>query len=149
MNEIKIFNNSEFGEIRTVTIDGEPYFVGKDVATVLGYSNPNEAIQDHVDVEDKLNSKTLSSFEINLGQRGGWLINESGLYCLILESELDSAKRFKKWVTREVLNMDKNYKEMLLSEIESIEDEKMLRFLYVFTKDLSKADAECTKSDMS
>ena len=103
MNEIKIFNNSEFGEIRTVTIDGEPYFVGKDVATVLGYSNPNEAIQDHVDVEDKLNSKTLSSFEINLGQRGGWLINESGLYCLILESELDSAKRFKKWVTKEIL----------------------------------------------
>ena len=103
LNEIKIFNNSEFGEIRTVTIDGEPYFVGKDVATVLGYSNPNEAIQDHVDVEDKLNSKTLSSFEINLGQRGGWLINESGLYCLILESELDSAKRFKKWVTKEIL----------------------------------------------
>ena len=99
MNELQIFSNEEFGEIRTVTIDGEPWFVGKDVAESLGYADPNKAIAMHVDEEDKLNDKTASS----LGQRGGWLINESGLYSLILSSKLKSAKRFKHWVTSEVL----------------------------------------------
>ena len=103
MNELHIFKNEEFGEIRTVTIDNEPWFVGKDVAAILGYANPNEAIQDHIDKEDKLNSKTLSSFDLDLGQRGGWFINESGLYSLILSSKLESAKKFKHWVTSEVL----------------------------------------------
>ncbi|WP_069987171.1 BRO family protein [Massilioclostridium coli] len=103
MNELQIFKNEQFGEIRTVTIDNEPYFVGKDVSEILGYVNPNEAIQDHVDVEDKLNSKMLPSFELDLGQRGGWLINESGLYSLILSSKLPKAKQFKRWVTSDVL----------------------------------------------
>lgn len=103
MNELQVFKNEEFGEVRTVTIDNEPWFVGKDVVLILGYSNPSEAIQDHIDEEDKLNSKMLSSFEIDLGQRGGWLINESGLYSLIMSSKLPSAKRFKRWVTSEVL----------------------------------------------
>lgn len=103
MNELKIFKNSEFGEIRTVEIDNAPWFVGKGVAEVLGYSNPNEAVQEHVDDEDKLNSKALSSFDLELGQRGGWLINESGLYSLILSSKLPNAKVFKRWVTSEVL----------------------------------------------
>ena len=103
MNELKIFKNEEFGEVRTVEIGGEPWFVGKDVAEILGYTNPNEAIQDHVDDDEKLNSKMLSSVKIDLGQRGGWLINESGLYSLILSSKLPNAKAFKKWVTSEVL----------------------------------------------
>ena len=103
MNELKIFKNEVFGEIRTVEIDNAPLFVGKDVAEVLGYSNPNEAVQEHVDDEDKLNSKTLSSFDLELGQRGGWLINESGIYSLILSSKLPNAKAFKRWVTSEVL----------------------------------------------
>ena len=102
-NEIQIFSNEEFGEIRTLAIDDEPWLVGKDVAEILGYANPNEAISDHVDDEDKLNSKTLSSFSANLGQRGGWLINESGLYSLIMSSKLPAAKKFKRWVTSEVL----------------------------------------------
>ena len=103
MNNIKIFKNEQFGQVRTLTINNEPWFVGKDVAEILGYSNPNEALQDHIDKEDKLNSKTLSSFTLDLGQRGGWLINESGLYSLILSSKLPKAKEFKHWVTREVL----------------------------------------------
>lgn len=103
MNELQIFQNEEFGTIRTVTIDNEPWFVGKDVAGILGYANRNEAIQDHVDEDDKLNSKTLSSQDLELGQRGGWLINESGLYSLVLGSKFESAKRFKRWVTSEVL----------------------------------------------
>ena len=99
MNELKIFEHPDFGKIRTVTIDDEPYFVGKDIAGVLGYADLNKAIAMHVDEEDKLNDKTSSS----LGQRGGWLINESGLYSLILGSKLPGAKKFKRWVTSEVL----------------------------------------------
>lgn len=103
MNDLQVFKNEEFGAVRTLTVDDEPYFVGKDVAEILGYGNPNEALMDHVDSEDKLNSKMLSSFEFNLGQRGGWLINESGLYSLILSSKLPTAKKSKRWVTHEVL----------------------------------------------
>lgn len=99
MNEIQVFNNPEFGQMRTLTIDGEPWFVGKDVAQVLGYQNPSKALADHVDAEDKLNNDSL----LSLGQRGGWIINESGLYSLILSSKLPSAKKFKHWVTSEVL----------------------------------------------
>ena len=97
--QLQTFQNLEFGEIRSMTINGEPWFVGKDVATALGYTNASKALNDHVDSEDKLNNETLSS----LGQRGGWLINESGMYSLILGSKLDGAKRFKRWVTSEVL----------------------------------------------
>jgi anti-repressor protein len=99
MNELQIFKNEEFGEVRTVTIDNEPWFVGKDVAMALGYQNASKALADHVEECDKLNNESLSS----LGQRGGWLINESGLYSLIFGSKLESAKRFKHWVTSEVL----------------------------------------------
>lgn len=99
MNEPKIFENADFGSVRTLEINGEPYFVGKDIAEILGYSNASKALADHVDDDDKLNNETLSS----LGQRGGWLINESGLYSLILSSKMPNAKKFKHWVTSEVL----------------------------------------------
>lgn len=99
MNKMQIFRNPEFGQIRVMTKDGQPWFAGKDVADVLGYSNTSKALLDHVDEEDKLNNESLSS----LGQRGGWLINESGLYSLILSSKLPTAKKFKRWVTSEVL----------------------------------------------
>lgn len=99
MSELQIFKNAEFGSVRTLTINDEPYFVGKDVAEILGYTNPSKALADHVDEDDKLNNESLSS----LGQRGGWIINESGLYSLILSSKLPNAKKFKHWVTSEVL----------------------------------------------
>jgi len=98
-NSLVIYDNEKFGKIRGLIIDGNPYFVGKDVAQALGYTNPAKALIDHVDEEDKLNNKTLSS----LGQRGGWLINESGLYSLFFSSKLPAAKEFKRWVTAEVL----------------------------------------------
>lgn len=85
--------------VRVVMRGAEPWFVGKDVCAVLGYTNASKALMDHVDDEDKLNNKSLSS----LGQRGGWLINESGVYSLILRSNLPDARRFKRWVTHEVL----------------------------------------------
>ena len=99
MNEIKIFDNPEFGKVRTMEINGEPYFVGKDVSEILGYSDTNKAIAMHVDDEDKLNDKTA----LSLGQRGGWFINESGLYSLVLSSKLPNAKKFKRWITTEVI----------------------------------------------
>ena len=98
--------HEEFGTIRTLTIDDEPWFVGKDVASILGYTNASKALADHVDNEDKLNNDSL----LSLGQRGGWLINESGLYSLILSSKLPKAKEFKRWVTSEVLPSIRNQK---------------------------------------
>ena len=98
-NNLITFDNQEFGNIRVTKINNEPWFIGKDVAETLGYQNPSKAIADHVDDDDKLNNNSLSS----LGQRGGWIINESGLYSLIMSSKLPSAKKFKRWVTSEVL----------------------------------------------
>lgn len=102
---IRVFTSPEFGRIRAVEINGEPWLVGKDVAEILGYERCTKAIVDRVDVEDRimLDSKTQSQIGIELGQRGGWVINESGLYSLILSSKLPTAKQFKRWVTAEVL----------------------------------------------
>lgn len=99
MNELQVFNNSEFGQLRTVTINGEPWLVGKDVAAALGYSDTFGALKKHVDEEDKQNCQN-DSFESN---RGMTVINESGLYSLVLSSKLPTAKKFRRWVTSEVI----------------------------------------------
>lgn len=100
-NAVQIFNNPDFGQIRTVIIDGEPWFVGKDVAEILGYTNSRKAIIDHVDKEDKRDGVTICD---SMGREQiPILINESGLYSLILSSKLPTAKKFKHWVTSEVL----------------------------------------------
>ena len=98
MNELQIFKNQEFGTIRTTGINGEPYFVGKDVAEALGYTNPQKAIRDHVDEEDRTVNE---SFTVNGTM--GTLISESGVYALVFSSKLPNAKQFKHWVTSEVL----------------------------------------------
>ena len=95
-----VFRSKEFGQIRTCTVEGETYFVGKDVALALGYINDSKAIRDHVDEEDK---RLGVQFVTPKGNRQATVINESGLYSLILSSKLDSARRFKRWVTSEVL----------------------------------------------
>ena len=98
---IQVFNNTEFGEIRSMTIDGEPYFVGKDVAAALGYTNTRKALIDHVDDEDRTGGVTIRD---SIGrEQKPTIINESGMYSLILSSKLEGAKRFKRWVTSEVL----------------------------------------------
>lgn len=98
---IQVFNNTEFGEIRSMTIDGEPYFVGKDVAAALGYTNTRKALIDHVDDEDRTGGVTIRD---SIGrEQKPTIINESGMYSLILSSKLDGAKRFKRWVTSEIL----------------------------------------------
>lgn len=94
-----IFKNAEFGQIRTCMVSGETYFVGKDVSDALGYVNPTKAVKEHVDAEDRM----MSEMDTIQGKRQTVVINESGLYALILSSKLDSAKRFKRWVTSEVL----------------------------------------------
>lgn len=99
MNELMIFENPEFGKIRSVEIDGEPWLVGKDVAQALGYTNPQKAIRDHVDEEDKGVNEMFTPG----GKQEIAIINESGLYSLVLSSKLPGAKQFRRWVTSEVL----------------------------------------------
>ena len=99
MNDLQIFSNPEFGQVRTVEIDGTPWLVGKDVAVALGYKNPQRAIRVHVEDEDKGMTKTVTPS----GEQEMLIINESGLYSLILSSKMPKAKAFKRWVTGEVL----------------------------------------------
>ena len=131
MNELKIFENEQFGKIRMVEIDSTPYFVGKDVAEILGYTNPTKAMQDHVDEEDLSFNESLKLSR----QSGAWLINESGLYSLILSSKLPKAKEFKRWVTSEVLPAIRKHgvyavdevlenPDMLISALQALKEEK-------------------------
>ena len=106
MNELQIFNSEEFGQVRTVAIDDEPWLVGKDVAVALGYENPQKALRDHVEIDDKkTGEQNVTPYIIDsLGRKQyPTFINESGLYALIFGSKLESAKRFKHWVTAVVL----------------------------------------------
>lgn len=96
---IKIFNNAEFGDIRVMLIDNDPWFVGKDIAVALGYNNPQKAIRDHVDEQDR----GVNEMDTPGGKQPIIIINESGLYSLIFSSKLESAQRFKHWVTHDVL----------------------------------------------
>nr|DAH19640.1 MAG TPA: repressor domain protein [Caudoviricetes sp.] len=98
-NKMTLFTNAEFGNVRVLEIDGEPYFVGKDVAVALGYKDSSDAIKKHVDNEDKLSRRFADSGQ----NREMYIINESGLYSLILSSKLPKAKEFKRWITAEVL----------------------------------------------
>lgn len=102
MNNIKIFNSPDFGQIRTIQQNGEPWFVGKDVADILGYSNSSKAIPQHVDEEDR-QKQNLPTAQNGKLMAASWLINESGLYSLILSSKMPKAKEFKRWVTSEVI----------------------------------------------
>lgn len=136
MNEIKIFRNNQFGEIRTLDIDGEPWFVGKDVTEALGYSNASKALLDHVDEDDKLNNESLSS----LGQRGGWIINESGLYSLILSSKLESAKAFKRWITSEVIPSIRKHGGYLAGQETMSDEELMAKALEVAHRTLASRE---------
>ncbi len=131
MNNLAIYENEEFGTVRTVVVDGEPWFVGKDVAEALGYSNSRKALLDHVDDEDKgvTNCDTLG------GNQNLTIINESGVYALIFGSKLPNAKKFKHWVTTEVLpsirktgsyNLPGTYKEALQQLLIQVEENERL-----------------------
>lgn len=102
-NKIEIFNNEEFGQIRTIVRDGEPWFVGKDIAEALGYKDTADALKKHVDSEDKVLLKVGDLPTLKVSNYGATIINESGLYSLVLSSKLPTAKKFKHWVTSDVL----------------------------------------------
>ncbi len=118
MSELQVFSNAEFGSVRSLIVNGEPYFVGKDVTDILGYSNSRKAIGDYVEEEDKGVTKcdTLG------GVQDMVIINESGLYSLILSSKLPSAKRFKRWVTSEVLPVIRKHGVFVMDDIVNNKD---------------------------
>lgn len=138
MNRIKIFKNPEFGKVRTVEIDGKPYLIGKDVAEALGYSNTRKALADHVDEEDKGVTKcdTLG------GKQELTVINESGLYSLILSSKLESAKRFKRWVTSEVLPSIRKSGGYIAGQEQMSDSELMAKALLVAQKQIEERNAQ-------
>ena len=139
MSNLQIFKNESFGEVRTLTIDNEPWFVGKDVAEVLGYTNPQKALRDHIDDEDK----TLNElFTVN-GTKG-ILINESGLYSLIISSKLPKAKEFKRWVTSEVLPSIRKNGGYIANQ-ESMTEEELLAKAYTVALNVIKQKEEENK----
>ena len=137
MNQIKIFENPEFGKVRTVEIDGKPYLAGKDVAEALGYANPQKAIRDHTDIEDRTVNE---SFTVN-GTKA-ILMNESGLYSLILSSKLESAKRFKHWVTSEVLPSIHKSGGYIAGQEQMSDSELMAKALLVAQKQIEERNAQ-------
>lgn len=136
MNELQIFKHEEFGEIRMMEVNGNPYFVGKDVAEILGYSNSRKALADHVDEDDKGVTKcdTLG------GSQQLTVINESGLYSLILSSKLPTAKRFKHWVTSEVLPSIRKNGGYISGQETLSDDELMAKALLVAQNKIAERD---------
>ena len=141
MNDIQIFNNPEFGEIRTIDQNGEPWFVGKDVATALGYVDAFGAIKKHVDEEDKLVCQIDSAGQ----KRDTTLINESGLYSLTMNSKLESAKKFKRWVTSEVLPSIRKNGGYLAGQDQLTPEELMAKALLYANKTLAERDARISE----
>lgn len=138
MNELQIFNNEEFGEIRTVTIKDETWFVGRDVATALGYAKPENAIATHVSDEDK--TSTLIQGSGSNYKSKAILINESGLYALIFGSKLESAKRFKRWVTSEILPSIRKNGGYIAGQENMSDDELLAKALMVAQNKIAERD---------
>lgn len=141
MNELKVFENPTFGQVRTVEIDGEPWFVGKDVAEALGYSDGFGALKKHVEAEDKQNCQN-DSFD---SPRGMTIINESGLYSLILSSKLPGAKEFKRWVTSEVIPSIRKTGGYIKGQETMTPDELMAKALIVAQQTLADREARISQ----
>lgn len=137
MDSLQIFNSSEFGTIRTAEIDGEVWFVGKDVAVALGYSNPQKAIRDHVDAEDMTVNE---SFTVN--GTAVTLINESGVYSLILSSKLPNAKKFKHWITSEVIPSIRKTGGYIAGQEQLTDSELMAKAVLVAQKTIAARDEQ-------
>lgn len=144
-NELIIFKSEEFGEIRTLEIDNKPYFVGKDIAEALGYENTQKAIKDHVDEEDKkMGEQNVTPYILdNLGRKQYPIyINESGLYSLIMASKLPNAKKFKRWVTAEVLPSIRKNGGYIVGQ-ENLSDEELLKkAILVATRKIEEKDKQ-------
>lgn len=138
MNGIQVFKNPEFGSIRTVEVDGKSYFVGKDVAQILGYKDTSDALKKHVDEEDKLTRRFADSGQ----NREMYIVNESGLYSLILSSKLESAKRFKRWVTSEVLPSIRRSGGYIAGQEQMSDSELMAKALLIAQKQINERNAQ-------
>lgn len=138
MNAMTVFRDERFGEVRTVTINNEPWFVGKDVATVLGYKDTSDALKKHVDAEDKLTGRFADSGQ----SREMYIINESGLYSLILSSKLPQAKDFKRWVTSVVLPALRKHGGYIAGEEHMDDDQLMAQALLVASRKLEERSAQ-------
>lgn len=139
MNDLMIFKNEEFGEIRSLEINNEPYFVGKDIAETLIYKEPHKAIVSHVDEDDRTKYPIIDE----LGRKQEtWIINESGLYSLIMSSKLPSAKKFKRWVTSEVLPAIRKTGGYIAGEESMTEDELVLKAMNVLNTKVEKLRLE-------
>ena len=141
MNEIQFFKNATFGTIRTMQDEkGEPWFVGADIANMLGYTNPRKAIRDHVEEEDKTRN---DSFLVN--GTSPILINESGLYALILSSKLPKAREFKHWVTSEVLPAIRKQGGYMVARADESDEEIMARAMLIMQATLERRDKEIAR----
>ena len=138
---IQLFNSPEFGQIRTITENDDIYFVGKDVAEVLGYANTRDALSNHVDEEDKQVLTSGTTTLANIPNRGLTVINESGLYSLVLSSKLPSAKRFKRWITSEVLPTLRRQGGYMLTNENETPEQIMARALKIADEALKRKDA--------
>lgn len=138
MNEVKIFENTEFGKIRTVTINNEVWFVGKDVADILGYQNGSRDINRHVEEEDR---NKVMIFDGNQDKET-ITINESGLYCLILSSKMPNARKFKRWVTSEVLPSIRKNGGYIVGQENMSDDELMAKALMVAQSKIAERDKQ-------
>lgn len=152
--EIQIFKSEEFGQVRTLTIKNEPYFIGKDVAEILGYKDTSDALKKHVDDEDKMGRQIADSLGRNQNTQ---VINESGLYSLILSSKLPGAKKFKRWVTSEVLPSIRKSGGYIATNETMTDEEIMAKALMVAQNTINKKnellkakekELEETKSDL-
>lgn len=141
MNELKIFNNPDFGEVRTMNIGGEPWFVGKDVAGVLGYSNPNDALKKRVDADDK----GIAKCDTLGGAQELTIINESGLYSLVLSSKLPTAKAFKRWITHDVIPSIRKNGGYIAGQESMTAEELMAKALLVAKKTIEEKEAELSR----
>ncbi|MEW8993072.1 phage antirepressor [Clostridium sp.] len=140
MNNIQIFKNEEFGQVRVLTRDNEPWFVGKDIAEILGYTNSRKALLDHVEQEDKFIGDGVTIRDSIGREQSPVVINESGLYSLILSSKLPSAKKFKKWVTSDVLPSIRKTGGYLGTDETMTDEEIMAKALMVAQKTIEKKD---------
>lgn len=142
-NKIQAFNNEEFGEVRTVMVSGEPWFVGKDVAVALGYTNPQKAIRDHVDEEDKGVNEMFTPG----GTQKIPTINESGLYSLILASKLPDARKFKRWITHDVIPAIRKTGGYIQGEETMSDDDLIARALVMAQKKIELREKELREKD--
>lgn len=136
MEKLKLFNNPEFGTIRVISIEDEPWLVGKDVAEALGYANPRKALDDHVDAEDKMQGDGVTIRDSIGRDQHPTIINESGLYSLVLSSKLPGAKKFRRWVTSEVLPSIRKTGGYIQGQQELSPEELMAKALLVAQKTL-------------